>query len=53
MPPRPQGYKELLREACRLRREAFAADPEQLDECWPEFGNHEQFMRFYSDVGVA
>lgn len=43
---RPDGWKDLLREAARLRSEAFKLDPGYDPK-------HEHFMAFYRDMGVA
>ena len=48
--PRPAGWRELIGEAARLRREALEADPDRRDMCWSDFGDHDRMTAFYSDV---
>ena len=49
---RPPGWLDSLREAARLRQEALRADPEQNEDCWLDYGNHEALMAFYADKDV-
>lgn len=47
---RPAGWRELIAEAARLRREALEADPDRHDLCWSDFGDHDRMTAFYADV---
>lgn len=49
---RPNGWRDNLKEAARLREEALRVDPSRAEACWVEFGNHEALMGFYFDMAV-
>jgi hypothetical protein len=58
---RPKNWRELLKQACDLRKEALALDPERKEHAWKDEeaqtatgrNTHEVLMSFYSDIGVA
>ena len=42
---RPANWKEVMSQACALRKQAYVLDPKYDPK-------HDHFMRFYWDIGV-
>jgi hypothetical protein len=56
---RPKNWRELLKQACDLRKQALEMDPERKEQAWKDEeaqtatgrNTHEALMSFYADQG--
>jgi hypothetical protein len=58
---RPSNWRDLMRQAFELRKQALAQDPDRTDQAWRDEeqhtptgrNTHALMMAFYADLGVA